>query len=82
VGGDHPRAQRARVADPLTSRCLNLLQRSEPEQRHIPETEFNIKATLSHLSQVSLSALLSQALKSCSPHLSGVHVNFTQKLIK
>lgn len=52
VGGDHPRAQGTHAADALTSRCLNLLQRSETKQGHIPETESNIKATLSHLPQI------------------------------
>lgn len=82
VGRDHPRGQGAHAADPLTSRCLNLLQRSESKQRLITDTESNTKATLSHLPQISFSVLLPQALKSFNPHLSGGHVNFNQKLIK
>lgn len=75
-------AQGTHAADPLTSRCLNLLQSSEPKQRHMPETESYMKATLSHLPQISFSTLLPQALKSFNSHLSGGHENFSQKLIK
>lgn len=82
VGRDRPRGQGAHAADPLTSRCLNLLQSSESRQRLLPDTESNTKATLSHLPQISFSVLLPQALKSVKPHLSGGHVNFSQKLIK
>lgn len=83
VGGEHPRARGAHSADPPHLRYLNLLHRYEQKQRHIPEAESNIKATLSHLPQIiSFSALLTQALKFFNPHLSGGYVNFSQKLMK